>query len=241
MMLAISAVVPADAELKLDMSPATRLVEVDVHAQGGFSTITQNYRKSFPQIQNLNVNAGAAVGFGARAVFGLRQYLGFGTAIDFTVNNYNIDITVLGSDKSSMSAIFLDNRYYRVTIPVFMSLRIQVDRIVRWNIDAGLFYSYGLAGHQKQLIYRADINEMEELVPQIINVKTDYYHSDDTFISRFNRGDIGIHLSTSLNFGKHLIVGAKMQYGLKNASQKTGVTVPRVNNIDFAGTVGYRF
>lgn len=225
----------------VDFSPARKLLEVDVHALGGISTITQNYKSSFPQIQNLNINLGASFGAGFKAVFGLREYLGFGTAIDITTGQYNIDMAVLGADAESMSAVFLDNTLWQVNIPIFVSFRFRVDRNVRWCVDVGGYYAYGFAGTQKQRIYRADINEMDEIVPQIERVRTDYYHSSSTFINTFNRGDIGFHLATYIDFGKHLTVGARFQTGVKNTSRSLGLINPTVRNFTFHGSVGYRF
>lgn len=225
----------------VDFSPARKFIEVDVHALGGITTVNQNYKARFPQIQNLNVNLGASVGAGFRAVFGLREYLGFGTAIDMTSGRYNIDMAVLGTDAESMSAVFIDNTLWQVNIPMFVSFRFRVDRNVRWNVDVGAYYAYGFAGTQKQRIYRADINAMDEIVPQIERVRTDYYHSSSTFINTFNRGDIGFHFATYVDFGKHLVVGARFQAGIKNTSRSLGIINPTVRNLTFHGSVGYRF
>lgn len=225
----------------VDFSPAKRMLEIDVHALAGTSSVIQNYKSEFPQIQNLNVNMGGSFGAGFRAVFGIREYLGFGTALNVTLNNYNIDMAVIGSDNMSMSAVFIDNRFYYVNIPIFMSFRFKVDKSVRWSVDAGLYYAYGFAGTQKQRIYRADINAMDEIVPQLENIKTDYFHSRESFINGFNRGDLGLHLATFMNFGPHLTVGVQYQIGIKNASRATGVVNPSIHNHSFHGIVGYRF
>lgn len=237
----ITSILPAFSADFVDYSPAKRMLEVDVHAIAGTSSVIQNYKSKFPQIQNLNVNMGGSFGIGFRAVFGIREYLGFGTALDITLNNYNIDMAVLGTDRASMSAIFLDNQYYYANIPVFMSFRFNVAESVRWSVDAGFYYAYGFAGTQKQRIYRAEINAMDELVPQLENVKTDYFHSRESFINGFNRGDIGLHLATFMNFGPHLVVGAQYQIGIKNASRATGIINPSIHNHYFHGIIGYRF
>lgn len=240
--LVLSAVTSsAGAEVFVDFSPASRFIEVDAHAIGGVGSVLQNYKKEFPQIQNLNVNLGESLGLGFRAVFGIRGFLGLGTALDVTTNKYNIDMAILGSDNASMSAVFIDNRTYTVNIPVFVSFRFNVDRSVRWSVDAGMYYAYGLGGRQKQRIYRADVNAMDELVPQLVDVSTDYYHSRATFINGFNRGDLGFHLATYINFGPHLVVGAKYQIGVKNISRNIGVVNPSIHNQYFQGIVGYRF
>ncbi len=225
----------------IDFSPAKRLIEVDVHAIGGTSSVFQNYQSKFSQIQDLNVNLGASAGAGFRAVFGIRGWLGLGTALDITTNTYNIDMTVINSERSSLSSVLLDNRTYVATIPVFVSFRFNVDNSVRWTVDAGMYYAYGFAGTQKQRIYRAEINSMDELVTELERVKTDYYHSGSTFINGFNRGDIGLHLASYVNFGPHLMVGASYQVGFKNSSRSLGVINPSVHNHYFHGIVGYRF
>lgn len=225
----------------VDTSKAKRFLEIDAHAFGGLSSVIQDYKSHFSQIQDLNVNVGESFGAGFRAVIGIREFLGFGTAIDLTRNKYNIDMAVMGTDRASMSAVFIDNRTYTVNIPVFMSFRFNVDKSVRWSVDAGFYYAYGFAGTQKQRIYRADVNAMEELVPQIVNISTDYYHSPNTFINAYNRGDIGLHLATYVNFGPHLIIGARYQIGMKNSSRSLGVINPSIHNHYFHGVVGYRF
>lgn len=239
--ISLTAAPAATATDFVDFSPAKRMLEVDAHTLIGIGSVFQNYKSHFPQIQNLNVNFGESLGLGFRAVFGLREYLGFGTAIDITTNSYNIDMAVIGNDNASMSSVFLDNRTYTANIPIFVSFRFNVDKSVRWSIDAGLYYSYGFAGTQKQRIYRADINAMDELVPQLELVKTDYYHSSATFVNAYNRGDIGVHLATYVNFGPHLIVGARYQIGCKNSSRPLGVINPSIHNLYFHGVVGYRF
>lgn len=237
-----SATAASAGDLKLDTAPASRFIEVDVHALGGGGSVTQNYCKLFPQIENLNVNMGANFGVGGRAVFGLREYLGLGTAIDFTVTHYDMDMLVYGQPHSEgIAAVYINNIVYRVTVPVFVSLRFNVDRSVRWNIDAGLYYSYGLGGRQKQKMFRGQINAMGELVAERENLTTDYYHSGATFINVFNRGDIGVHLGTSLNFGPHLLVGGQLEYGFKNAARNTGVANPQVHNLSVNAMLGYRF
>lgn len=225
----------------IDTARASKVVEVDAHILAGGSSVIQNYQHKFPQIKNMNTNTGGSFGAGFRAVFPIRRFIGFGTGIDIMLHNYNMDMTVMGNDNASMSAVFIDNRMWYMNFPLFVSLRLDVDRRVRWDIDLGMYYAYGFAGVQRQRIYRADINAMDEIVPQLENVKTGYFHSNATFINVFNRGDIGLHLATSLNFGPHLMVGGRLQIGCKNSARANGVLNPSVHNITFNGVLGYRF
>lgn len=225
----------------VDFSPAQKLLRVQVQALAGGATITQNYKKVFPAITNQNINMGNSWGIGAKAIFGIREYLGFGTAANLFINNYNIDMAIIGDDRLSMSAAFINNRNFTVNIPVFINFRFNVAKSVAWNIETGLFYSYGFAGHQKQRIYRAEINSMDEFIPELESIRTDYYKSPRTLFNSFRRSDIGIHIGTSLDFGPHLNVGVQSQVGFKNASISTGVANPSIHNISMHALIGYRF
>lgn len=225
----------------ISYGPSPKLLDVQVHILGGGSSVTQNYNKIYPRIQNQNVNMGNSWGLGAKAVFGIRDFFGFGTAIDVMLNNYNIDMAIVGSENTSMSAVFVNNRNYTINVPLFASLRMNVGQRVRWNVDLGFYYSFGFAGRQRQEIYRAEINSVDELVPEIEKISTDYYHSPRTLFNVFNRGDIGLHFSSSLDFGKHVTVGVQTQYGFKNAARPNGVDKPSIHNYSLHGTLGYRF
>ncbi len=242
--LLASAIIPLKAmptEDFVDCSPAQKLLTVQIHALGGGSTITQNYKKVFPVITNQNINMGNSWGIGAKAVFGIREYLGFGTSANVTINNYNIDMAILGDDRLSMSAAFLNNRFVTLNIPVFVNFHFNVARSVAWNVETGLFFSYGFAGHQKQRIYRAEINSMDEFIPELESIRTDYYKSPRTLFNSFRRTDIGFHIGTSLDFGPHLTVGVQSQFGFKNAAITTGVANPSIHNISLHALIGYRF
>ncbi len=231
----------AQSEKFVDFSPATKMLELQIHGLVGGSSVTQNYDKLYSRIQNHNVNMGNSWGVGAKAVFGVRNFFGFGTSANIMLNYYNIDMAIVGEENTSMSAVFVNNRTVTFNIPVFASFRFNVAHSVRWDIDAGFYYAYGFAGRQKQQIYRAEINAVDELVPEIEKVTTDYYHSDRTLFNVFNRGDIGIHLGMSINFGPHLAVGFQTQYGLKNSARSNIVDNPSVHNFYMAGLLGYRF
>lgn len=225
----------------MDYGPASRFLELTVQGLAGGSTASQNYHKIYKRIQNHNVNMGNSFGLGARGVFGIRDYLGFGTSVNVMLNRYNIDMAIVGADNSSMSAVFVNNTTWTVNIPVFISFRFNVAHSVRWNVDGGFYYAYGIGGRQKQKIYRAEINEVDELVPEIEYISTPYYHSRRTLFNVFNRGDIGLHIGSSLNFGPHLMVGFQTQYGFKNSARANGTDKPSVHNINIHGVIGYRF
>lgn len=226
----------------VDTLAPSRFVNVGVHASVGNSTLTQNYRSSFPQISQLNVSAGWSFGAGANVEFGLRDFMWLGTEANLLIDNNSIDM-IVNEDQSatSVSNIFLRNHYYYLNIPVYMSFKFNLAPTVRWNIDGGIYYSYGLGGNQRQNVYSSRVNEIGQLVATKYEIKTDYFNDSRSFINSYHRGDIGLHLATGLTFGSRISVGARMQFGFKNVANTVGVTHPNIHNLSFTGTLGYWF
>lgn len=225
----------------ISFAPARQFLEVDVHLLGGGSGITQNYASCFSEIREINNSMGGSYGIGASAVFGLNTFLGLGTEFNLLVNHSRTDMGVSNDDATSVSNVFLRNRYCYANIPVFMSFRFHVLGPIRWNIDAGLFYQYGISGSQSQTIFNSVINDLGQLVPRVVKSKPDYFNSKDTFIHSYRRSDIGLHLSTALQFGRHFAIGARIQFGFKNVARTDGIVCPRIHNYDFHALAAYKF
>lgn len=225
----------------VNFGKAEDFLEIDVHAQVGGSGVFQNYMKCFNQIQELNTTAGTAYGIGARAVFGISNFLGLGTELNLNLDCYNMDLAVNDNSISSVSNIFLHNRYLYAEIPVFVSFRFNASNTVRLNLDLGIYYQYGLGGNQKQSIYNTTLNELGQLVPQTVYIQPKYFDSRETFINSFSRSDIGLHFSPGLRFGKHINIAAKLGVGFKNISYTDGIVNPAIRNYTILGCVGYQF
>ncbi len=138
----------------VDFGPAEKFIEPEIHVLAGSSSVTQNYRSCFPEIKDLNINMGFSGGIGGSAVFGLSNFLGLGTSLDIMVNNYNVDMAVVGPNNLSVSSLFINNRAYYLNIPVFVSFRFNPMRSMRWILNAGFYYGFGFAGYQHRQTYR---------------------------------------------------------------------------------------
>lgn len=241
LMAAVSCPERACAQQFVSFAPARQFLEVDVHLLGGGSGVTQNYASCFPEIREINNSMGGSYGVGAGAVFGLNTFFGLGTELNILLNHGRTDMGVSNDDATSVSNVFLRNRYCYANIPVFMSFRFHVLGPIRWNVDAGLFYQYGLSGSQDQTIFNSVINDLGQLVPRVVKSKPDYFNSKDTFIHSYRRSDIGLHLSTALQFGRHFAIGARLQFGFKNVARTDGIVCPRIHNYDFHALAAYKF
>ncbi len=222
-------------------APAKKFVEVDAHVFGGTTGITQNYASKFSEITECNADNGTGYGLGAGAVFGLRQWFGFGTEANILVGHNKVNMAVSNHENVSMSNIFVRNRYTYINFPVFLSFRFNILDGMRWNVDVGLYYSYGIWGKQKQTIYNSTLNDLGQLVPRTVVTNCSYFNSSSTFINSYRRNDIGLHLATALQFGNHFFIGARCQIGFKNVSFNSGLVNPNIHNFNFMGSAGYKF
>lgn len=238
----ISTVFAGKAEGFIDYGPAPRFLDLEVHGIVGSSMITENYLGCFPEINQMNTSPGTSVGIGAAAVFGIRNWLGLGTEINFQRNHYRIDMAVSANDGSSISNIFLRNSASYIQIPLYMQFRFNVARNVRWRVDAGIYYAYGMSGSQRQDIYNAQVNSLGQLVSTVLSTKPGYFGDGSTFIHAFRRSDIGLHIATSIRFHR-FSVGGRINVGFKNIAyipDGRGIVTPNIHNLSYAFTVGYQ-
>ncbi|MDE7236322.1 MAG: PorT family protein [Paramuribaculum sp.] len=241
LMLTLVFILPARAQSFIDYGPARGFLELEVHALAGGSTITENYLGCFPEMTQMNSSPGTMLGAGVTAVFGIRDWIGLGTEFNLRFNRYRIDMAVSGGDATSISNIFLRNNATYFQIPVYMQFRFNVSENVRWRVDAGLYYAYGIGGKQQQDIYNAQVNSLGQLVSTKISTKPGYFDDNSTFIHSYRRSDIGLHLATSLLFNR-FSVGAQFNIGFKNIAyiaDGRGIITPNVHNLGYVVSIGY--
>lgn len=225
----------------LNSARASRIINIDVHAGAGNSFVTQNYESTIENISDMNLGSGWSFMGGLKCELAVRDYLWIGTECNLLINNYTADFIVHPENSAGVSNIFVKNHYYYLNFPVFASFKLNIASTVRWNVDAGVYYSYGLAGDQRQTIYNAVVNDIGQLISSSYTLKTDYFNDDRSFINSAHRSDIGLHLATGLTFSRHISVGMRAQIGFKNIANTVGIHRPNLHNISFMGTLGYNF
>ena len=224
-----------------EMRAAEPLFNLYVQGMLGGSYLTENYRKCFSEISDLNTVLGPAGGVGVGLRFNIHAGLGLGTELNFTRNSEKMDIAVVGEDNHSVSNVFQRNTYWRLDFPVYLSYIKRLGGSVAWNVDAGLYYAYGTGGSQKNTIYHTRANELGQLMMSVSSYDTGFYNDHRAFINYYRRGDIGVHLATGLTFMNHLRVGVRTHLGLSNAARTDSPVRPNCHNLDFLGIIGWMF
>lgn len=234
--------VAADNAPFVSHAAPSKFIDLDIHAMIGGSTVTQNYSDCFSAISEINLSMGTAFGIGATARFSFTNFIGMGVEANFMINNYRMSLAVADDDATSITNCFVRNHYYTANFPVYISLNFNLGSVVRWNIDAGLYYTYGLSGRSKSTLYNARVNELGQLITSVTNQKASYYNSPDAFIASSYRGDIGLHIATGFTFMRRYSVGVRSQIGFKNESHAyNAIKQPNVHNINLLCSLGYHF
>lgn len=219
-----------------------RFIDVDVHALVGGTLVTQNFASCFPSISELSVNMGPSYGIGFGASLNFNDFIGLGCEVNALLNYYKMTLAVADNEATSITNTFIRNHFFTANFPVFIRLKFNLGGNVRWIIDGGAYYTYGLGGRQKTTMYSAHVNELSQLITVTTSSRSPYYNSPDAFICSSYRGDIGLHLATSLLVSRRFSIGVRTQIGFKNQAHLfNGVKTPNVHNIGFQVTGGYHF
>lgn len=241
MLLLVMLTAKASEPGMVDHGRPAKFIDMDVHILAGGSYMTENYVSCYPEISDLNTSMRPAFGVGVGARFNVRGFLGLGTELNVTRNCFNMDMAVIGSGGQSVSNVFQRNTYYKVDIPVYVTFLFNLSQTVRWNVDGGLYYSYGLSGKQKNTIYDTRVNDLGQLMMSVTPYEADFYNDSNAFINSYDRGDIGLHLATGLIFSGHFKVGIRTHIGMSNLANSIGLVRPASHTLDFMTTIGWQF
>ena len=217
------------------------LFNLYAQAMIGGSYLTENYRKCFHEISDLNTVMGPAGGIGVGLRFNIRSHIGLGTELNFTRNSERMDMAVVSEDNRSVSNVFQRNTFWRLDFPVYISYMSSLGDKVEWYADGGLYYAYGTGGSQKNNIYHTQSNELGQLMMSMTSYDTGFYNDRRAFINYYRRGDIGIHLATGLTLLNHLRIGVRAHIGMSNAARCEGIVKPTSRNMEFMGIAGWMF
>ena len=224
-----------------DTSRSSRIIEGEVHATIGASWFTQNYGDNIPQMQSLNMTPGAMVGLGARVQLAIHDFFAIGTSLNVNMHNNSLTAIVTSHEPDNTAGFTVDNRYYYVNIPVYASIRFNIADNVRWNVDGGLYYAYGIGGRSKSNIYITYQNELGQFITEHFYDRDSYFSESAPLLHDIHRSDYGLHVATGLKFYNHYCINFVAQYGLKNVAEKKNTTDMSVHNLNVSVALGYEF
>ncbi len=233
---------PAKAQSMINHGKPSRFIDPSVQLLIGGSSTTNNYTDCFSQISEINTSMRPAWGFGGLVKLNFSKFFGIQTGLNLTFNSSRMDMAVTESASySDISNVFIRNSYRYIDIPFTASFTFFPTSVITWNVDAGLYYDYGLSGSSKATLYDARTNDLGQLITRIDRIKSDYFNDNRAFINSFRRSDIGLHLATGLTFFSRISVAVTFHYGFKNIANTQGLVHPSCHNLNVFAALGYHF
>lgn len=226
----------------ISMEKADNLVECNVHTLLGTSLFVQDYAKHIPSLAFIEASPGCGVGLGASAQLVFRDFFALGTSLDVLALNNVYSMTLIDIDgNGTQNSVFVSNRAYCANIPIFASIRFNISDNVRWNVDAGCYFSLGFGGYQKADTYTTMLNDLGQMVTKYEKYEWDYYNEEHPLVNGFDDFDFGLMVGSGLRLYDHYNIGLEARFGTKNASTNVGIIRPNVRNHFLAMKIGYQF
>lgn len=225
----------------MDTSRPSKPLDIGVHVGLGVSTQIQNYASAVPGCADFHLSSGLQSAFGATVEVPLRRYIAIGTGADFVISNNSWAMTAINSEPNTVSTLYCRNTYRAFEIPIYVSLRFNLGSRIIWTNEGGMYLSFGTGGRTRITSYTAAVNQLGQ--QQVTRTRYDhaYYNADTPILNGIGRNDVGIHLSTGLQYLRHWTLKAVMRYGFRNVARNYGVLDVNVHNLAFSFRLGYTF
>lgn len=225
----------------MDTSRPTKIVEAGVNVGVGASSMIQNYRTVIPGLSDFTFTPGVMVSFGADVKLPIRNYLAVGTALNFNINNYFWTMTILDPQAGTLNNLSSRHHFYDLDIPIYLDLRFNISRNVRWENEIGWYLSVGLGGKTRTRSYSSSTNSLGQSQVTETYYKRDYYNDKGAIVNGISSTDWGLHLATGLTVSRHLSIKAVMHAGARDVSRNFGVLNIHNHTLNASFKVGYIF
>ncbi len=192
-----------------DTSASPRLFEFGVRA--GFNTSNlSSPEESGADLERIQTNDTWGLGFTCGAVFdiNLRRWISIqpGFFFETRTNKFAYLDTFTGMQSDGSVATFSKTAYSSFRIPVLVSAKFNIGPGIRWSVDLGPQFSYGLGGRQKSKVV-AGIRIGNDGDFDVFNAKNGYFDSRKRF-------EVGYKIGTGLTLKRHYYVGVHYEQGL---------------------------
>lgn len=228
----------------IDTRPAQRLLTIGAHVGDGVSTVRQNYASEIGSVASFVLTPGNVFDVGATAVLNVREFFGIGTGVDFTISNYDFNLTMLDVDgaNGTLNTLYSDNRYYSLDIPVYLRFAFNIagDR-VRWTSELGTYLGFGFGGRTNTSTYRSSTNALGQSQVTHSTYNNDYFDDNGGIINRIDKTDFGLHVAMGLVFRRHFALNAVFHVGMRDLARNFGVYNTELRNMNLIFKAGYFF
>lgn len=221
--------------------PDSYIPRVEIHGGVGVSTITQNYNSEIEGCADFFMTPGCQGVAGVTVELPLRKFLYIGTGADFNFSHYNWSMTTIDAVEGTLNTIYSRNSYQVLDIPIYIGVRFNLGKRVKWTNELGFYLSQGLVGKSRYKAYVSSTNALGQSQVSTSSYTRSYYKDDDPLINGNSRTDFGMHISTGLLLRNHWTLKAVLRTGFNNMARNNGVLDIKNHNISASLRLGYAF
>lgn len=209
----------------VDTSHPSDIVKVGLR----FGLTSSSAATSMPNdiIWKRGFSTGAVVDLNVRNFFSIRPGLFF--------ENRSYDTRQISFD-DARKYIYTRSGHTRrnaLAVPVLASFHFNISRAVKWDVEAGPYFTFGLSsGKSKATVVSATAGDEKQYTH--VDGKQDYYGSD---ASQFKRFDCGLQFGTGVEVLNHYVFNINYQRGLRNVANGGN----SLRNKGWTFSVGYNF
>lgn len=224
-----------------DSGRPSDFIELDAHVAIGMMSLVQNFSGAVPDLSDFLLSPGTKIDMGLTVRFNLRNSLGLATGMQVGINNMRYALGLVGKGTGQISSIYVRNHFYDITVPIYVSWRFNMGRLMKWSVDGGLYASKGFGGSSRFSGYTSGVNSLGQPVVTHALYNQPYFDASTAFIARVKSFDWGPRLATGLVYRNKYTFNIIFQISAENLATKQTVLDLRYRHTSLAFELGYIF
>lgn len=216
-------------------------IEFNAHAAIGMMSLVQNFSKAVPDLSDFLLSPGSEIDLGLTVRFKLRNSFGLATGLEFGINNLRYAMGLVGKGTGQISSIYVLNHFYDITVPVYVSWRFNMGRLMKWSVDGGLYFAKGFGGHSRFSGYTSGVNSLGQPVVTHAQYEQPYFDASVPFIAKVKSFDWGPRLATGLVYRDRYTFNTILQISAQDLVVNQAVLNLKYRHLSLAFELGYIF
>lgn len=189
-----------------------------------------------------NFNWGSGFVLGAVADLNVRNFFSIQPGIFYENRSFDYSVIDNRPSQQMLHTIYGHTRFNLISIPVLASFKFNVSNTVKWFVEAGPYFAFGLGGDDEVEDISVNVSSsMDDGVSNYIyNPYTRDYYGNDPDESDWQHETFhwGLKAGTGLKMFKHFVVGIHYQFGFNNISRSPA---RHINERSANVTLGFDF
>lgn len=143
----------------VDYDAPRKMVSVGVRLGVNTSSVGINFDDIYGDMKHFNNDWHAGFDAGAVVNLNIRNYFTLQPGFFFQNKSYNSTLITANFDEGKLKNSFHHSRYYYFQIPILASFRFNISHGLKWLVDVGPYFAFGLGGDTKVETYSTEIKE----------------------------------------------------------------------------------